>query len=161
MPRPLLRAVPSVAPGGPEVQFCGHCGQPPRNPEVASRVCDRCHLGMVLRTDADLAPKAKEPFVVVDRSLCVCAVSRSAERLLCVEEPDAVNRILTEFLVPADAERAAQDNLMSLIVAAASGSVPMATTVVRPAGEFGVFLEARIGLCGPPPAALVVLSDIR
>jgi len=160
MPRPQLRVVPSVAPGAPEVQFCGHCGHPPRNPEVAARVCDRCHLGMLLRTSEDLAPKTREPFVVVDRNLCVCAVSRSAERLLRVDEPEAVNRILTEFLVPADAERAAQDNLMSLVVTAASGNVAIATTVVRPAGEYGVFLEARIGLCGPPPAALVVLSDI-
>ncbi len=160
MSRPLLRALPSIAPVGPDVHFCGHCGHPPRDPELSARVCDRCHLGMVLNASEDLAPRNKEPFLVVDRSLSVCAVSRSAERLLCVEEPDAVNRILTDFLVPADAERAAQDNLMSLIVNAASGGAPIAETVVRPAGEFGVFFEARVGAVGPTPAALVVLSDV-
>lgn len=160
MSRPLLRALPSIAPAGPDVRFCGHCGQAPRDPELAARVCDRCHLGMVLSASEDLAPRAKEPFLVVDRQLAVCAVSRSAERLLSVEEPDAVNRLLTDFLVPADAERAAQDNLLSLIVDAASGGMPVATTVVRPAGEFGVFFEARVGVVGPPPAAMVVLTDI-
>jgi PAS domain-containing protein len=124
-------------------------------------VCDRCHLGIILSTNSDLAPKASEPFLIVDRTLSVCAVSRHAERLLGVEEPDAVNRILTEFIVPADAERAAQDNLMSLVVSAAGGVMPIARAVIRPTGEFGVFLEARIGVCGPPPAALVVLSTIE
>lgn len=124
-------------------------------------MCDRCHLGVVLATNSELAPKASEPFLVVDRTLSVCAVSRHAERLLRVEEPDAVNRLLTEFIVPADAERAAQDNLMSLVVQAASGAMPVARAVIRPTGEFGVFLEARIGVCGPPPAALVVLSSIE
>lgn len=160
MSRPLLRAVPSVAPAGPEVHFCGHCGQAPRDPQLTARVCDRCHLGMVLSASEDLAPRDKEPFLVVDRQLSVCALSRSAERLLSVEEPDAVNRILTDFLVPADAERATRDNLMSLITAAAGGGGAVTTTVVRPAGEFGVFFEARIGAVGPPPAAIVVLTDI-
>jgi len=160
MSRPQLRAVPSAVPTGPEVRFCGHCGQAPREPASHTRVCDSCHLGMVLTASAELAPRGDEPFLIVDRALSVCALSRSAERLLSVEEPDAVNRILTDFLVPADAERAAQDNLMSMIVGAAGGSTPVTTTVVRPAGEFGVFLEARIGMVGPPPAAMVVLSDI-
>jgi len=160
MPRPLLRAVPDVTPLGPDVRFCGHCGHPPRDPDSQVRVCDLCHLGIVLATNPELVPKASEPFLIVDRTLSVCAVSRRAERLLGVEEPDAVNRILTEFIVPADAERAAPDNLMSLVVTAASGAVPLARAVVRPTGAFGVFLEARIGACGPPPAALVVLSDL-
>lgn len=160
MPRPLLRAVPDIAPLGPDVRFCGHCGHPPRDPDAQTRVCDRCHLGIVLSTNQELAPTTSEPFLIVDRTLSVCAVSRRAERLLGVEEPAAVNRLLTEFIVPADAERAAQDNLLSLVVTAASGVMPMARAVIRPTGEFGVFFEARIGVCGPPPAALVVLSDI-
>lgn len=157
MSRPFLRAVSPLAPAE-DVRFCGHCGQPPRDPQLTARVCDRCHLGMVLTASADLAPTSRQPFLVVDRQLAVCAMSRSAERLLCVEEPDAINRLLTDFLVPADAERAAQDDLLALVVAAAGGGVAVTTTTVRPAGEFGVFFEARIGIVGPPPAALVVLD---
>ncbi|WP_372787994.1 PAS domain-containing protein [Paraconexibacter sp.] len=117
-------------------------------------------MGVVLSASSDLVPGTAEPFLVVDRGLCVGALSRSAERLLGVIEPDAVNRQVTDFLVPADVERSAQDNLHAILVSAAGGYAPIERTVVRPAGEFGVFLEARVGRCGPSPAALVVLSAI-
>ncbi|PTL59373.1 hypothetical protein [Paraconexibacter algicola] len=158
MSRPFLRAVTPLVPSVPDARFCGHCGQPPRDPQLTARVCDRCHLGMVLTAAQDLAPNGREPFLVVDRQLAVCAMSRSAERLLSVEEPDAVNRLLTDFLVPADADTTAQNALLALVVEAASGAAGVTRTVVRPAGEFGVFFEARIGIVGPPPAALVVLD---
>ena len=41
---------------------------------------------------------------MLDGSLSVCAVSGPAETLLAVSETDAVNRHVTELLVPADAE---------------------------------------------------------
>lgn len=160
MSHPFLKVVPDVAPSGPDALFCGACGRPPLDDAPQARVCERCHMGVVLSAAADLAPAAGEPFLIVDRALAVCAVSHGAERLLGVDEPEAVNRILTEFLVPADAEPSAQHNLLALAASAAGGLDGTARAVVRPAGEFGVFLEARIGPCGPPPGALVVLSDI-
>lgn len=160
MSRSFLQVVPQLAPTGPEVLFCSACGRPPLDHAPRARVCEQCHMGVVLSAAADLAPAAGEPFLIVDRTLAVCAVSSDAERLLAVDEPDAVNRILTEFLVPADAEPSAQHNLLAQAASAAGGLDGTARVIVRPAGEFGVFLEARIGPCGPPAGALVVLSDI-
>ena len=111
--------------------FCGHCGMPPAaNVESAgSRVCGLCGLGLVLQASSDIAPHADEPFLVIDSTLSVCAVSARAE------------------------------NLLVLLVDAASGSGAPRTAVVRPRQEFGVRFRARIGPCGPPRAALLVLTD--
>ena len=55
--------------------------------------------------------------------------------------------------------RRARENLLVLLVDAASGSGEPRTAVVRPRSEFGVRFRARIGPCGPPHAALLVLAD--
>jgi hypothetical protein len=142
------------------VAFCGHCGLPPA-PEVEqqSRVCGHCGLGLVLQAGADVAPRADEPFLVIDSTLSVCAVSAGAEELLGIEETSAVNKHVVDFLVPADANASSADNLLVLLVEAASGSGEPRTAVVRPRQEFGVRFRARIGPCGPPHAALLVLTS--
>src|SRR5438270_1265536 len=101
----------------PQKLFCGHCGRSPAegDAETASRVCSSCGMGLMLQAPADLAPSADDPFVVVDSSLTVCAVSRVAEKLLGVSETDAVNRHVGEFLVPADAETKQGENLGALV----------------------------------------------
>ncbi|HWI08402.1 MAG TPA: hypothetical protein VNT54_12915, partial [Solirubrobacteraceae bacterium] len=81
-----------------------------------------------------------------------------AEQLLAVDETQAVNKHVADFLVPADANAPGAENLLALLVAVAGGSGEPRTTVVRPRQEFGVRFKARIGPCGPPPAALLVLS---
>ncbi len=160
-----LRAVPlpGVAEPGPRVVFCGHCGKPPEGdaqPEGDARVCARCHLGLLLEAPASLAPKPNDAFVVVDRSLAVCGISRRAERLLGVREVEVVDHHVTELLVPADAEwdPARPHALSALLVSAAAGGEEQAGAVLRPADEFGVRFNARIGPCGPSPGALVVLE---
>ncbi len=141
------------------VSFCGHCGLAPApDAERKSRVCARCGLGLVLQTSADLAPRPGEPFLVVDSTLSVCAVSASAEELLGVEETEAVNKHVAEFLVPADANACSAENLIVLLVEAASQAGDPRTAFVRPRQEFGVRFRARIGPCGPPHAALLVLT---
>jgi hypothetical protein len=142
------------------VAFCGHCGLPPAR-EVApqSRVCGHCGLGLVLQAPADVAPRADEPFLVIDSTLSVCAVSAGAEELLGIDETSAVNKHIIDFLVPADANAPSADNLLVLLVAAASGPGEPRTAVVRPREEFGVRFRARIGPCGPPHAALLVLTS--
>jgi len=141
------------------LSFCGHCGLAP-DPvaHTQSRVCGHCGLGLVLQAPADVAPRHDEPFLVIDSTLSVCAVSARAEELLGTDETKAVNQHIADFLVPADANAPSADNLLVLLVQAASGSGAPRTAVVRPRHEFGVRFRARIGSCGPPHAALLVLT---
>jgi PAS domain-containing protein len=113
----------------------------------------------MIGASGSLAPKATEPFVIIDGTLSLCAVSRTAERLLCISEPEVINRHVAEYLEPADAEALDGDELLQAIIAVAGGRVREHTVVVRPTGEYGVRYTARIGRCGPPSAALLVLSD--
>lgn len=156
-----LHAVQVDARGRPVEAFCGHCGRPPEAPDTqpATRVCRRCGLGLVLQAPKGVAPRAGEPFLVVDSRMEVCAVSRKAEDLLGVPETRAVNRHVSEFLIPAEAETARAQDLLTRLVVAATSEEDAATVVVRPVGEFGVRFRARIGPCGPPKAALVVLGE--
>jgi PAS domain-containing protein len=126
-----------------------------------SRVCSLCGLGVVITAAEDLAPQEGESFVIVDRQLKLCALSRGAERLLGVDEPEAVHRLVSDFLEPADAEAGDGDELLKGIVSsAAMGFAPATSIVVRPAGEYGVRYAARVGSCGPPEGALIVLGTV-
>ncbi len=159
--RPALRLVtPQAEPAAPSVPFCSHCGTrpsvPPNTP--ASRVCGSCGLGLILEAAETIAPNAGDAFLVLDRALSVCAVSRGAEQLLAASEPDVVNRHISDLLMPADAEENGADSLAVSVTWAARGDGPIRTTVVRPANTFGIRLNARIGACGPPRAALLVLE---
>jgi hypothetical protein len=60
-------------------------------------------------------------------------------------------------LVPADAG-VANDALATALIWAARGDESPRNLVVRPTNAFGVRYWARIGQCGPAPAALVVLA---
>ncbi len=113
----------------------------------------------MLQASSDVVPRDDEPFLVIDSTLSVCAVSARAEELLDTDETKAVNRHVADFLVPADANAPSAENLLVLLVDAASGSGEPRTTIVRPRQEFGVRFRARIGPCGPPHAALLVLTD--
>ena len=155
---PHLRLVPAVAEPRPQKTFCGHCGEEPSS-DIHGRVCESCGLGVLLSANADAAPGPNDPFMIVDGSLCVCAVSRVAEELLGTDETEAVNRHLSEFLVPADAEAAGTENLMDLVISAASDTSEAGVAVVRPPDEFGIRFRVQVGACGPPRAALLVLAD--
>ena len=155
---PHLRLVPAPAAPKPQKTFCGHCGAEPET-DIHGRVCESCGLGVLLTANADAAPGPNDPFMIVDGSLCVCAVSRVAEELLGTDETEAVNRHLSEFLVPADAEASGPENLMDLVINAASDTSEAHVAVVRPPDEFGIRFRVQVGACGPPRAALLVLSD--
>jgi hypothetical protein len=159
--RPQLVAIPGYADRQSDVHFCGHCAQAAvvEVADPASRVCGRCGLGLLIGAQPELAPGADDPFVLVDSALSVCGVSAVAEQLLDVSETRAVNRHLTEFLVPADAESSGPGGLVNLVIHAARGVGEMHEVVVRPTAEFGIRYWARIGPCGPPRAALIVLGD--
>lgn len=160
--RGALAAAPSAAPEtGPRISFCSHCGarpEPSRLEGAGSRVCGDCGLGLMLEASAEAAPSSGGAFLVLDGSLSVCAVSGAAENLLAARETDAVNRHITELIVPADAEAQGPKNLAVAVTWAARGDEATRTVVVRPANTFGVRLSARIAGCGPPQAALVVFD---
>jgi hypothetical protein len=163
--RPALRLVvaPELEPAPPSVWFCSHCGAPPSTSgelveQPGSRVCGACGLGLLIEAAEDVAPRPGDAFLVLDRALSVCAVSRGAEQLLATCEPDVVNRHVSDLLMPADAEEEAGENLSVAVARAARGDGATRTAVVRPANTFGIRLTARIAPCGPPRAALVVLE---
>jgi hypothetical protein len=114
-------------------------------------------MGLVLRASYEVAPGPDEPFLIVDGTLSVCAVSKRAEQLLEVSETQAIHRHVMDFLVPA-ADSEASDDLLALLADAARGSSDPRETVVRPATHQDVSYDARVGTCGPPPAALIVLA---
>jgi hypothetical protein len=161
--RAALAAVPTVERElAPTVWFCSHCAAQPARPKsraAAARVCEECGFGLLLETAAEVAPAEDGAFMVLDRSLSVCALSAAAEQLLAARETEAVNRHVTELLVPADAEAQAGANLASAITWAASGDETSRSVVVRPANIFGVRLHARITSCSPPRAALLVFDS--
>jgi hypothetical protein len=159
--RPQLVALPGYGERQPDVLFCGHCGAMPDQggADVATRVCDRCSLGLLIAAPADAVPAADAPFLLVDSSLSVCGVSRSAERALGVGETEATNRHVTELLVPADCEGAGPESLVNLLLHAARGEGEVHKVVLRPTREFGIRFWAKIGPCGPPRAAVVTLFD--
>ncbi len=141
----------------PTTPFCSSCGAQPQE-DIGSRVCNSCGLGLILHAAADAAPAPGAPFVVLDGSLSVCAVSQAAESLLAARETDAVNRHVTELLVPADAEAQDEQNLAVAVTWAARGDAGTRSVNLRPANTFGVRLKARISSCGPPRAALIVFD---
>jgi PAS domain-containing protein len=159
-----LRLVSTPAPDpGVEVAwlwFCGHCGH--RTPEGVApapdaRVCEECGFGLLLETQADLAPDPQGAFLVVDSRLRIHGVSGAAERLLGLTETEAAGRPVAELLVAPDAEAGRPNGLPSLIAEVAGGG-EATHTYVRPWNTFGIRLRARISPCGPPRAALVVLG---
>jgi hypothetical protein len=115
----------------------------------------------MLVAQADQAPAPDDAFLVLDASLSVCAVSAAAERLLATRETEAVNRHVTELIVPADAEAQGRANLAAAVTWAARGDAEAEAcrVVVRPANTFGVRLSTRISTCGPPRAALLVFDQ--
>jgi hypothetical protein len=159
--RPQLVALPGYADRQSDAHFCGHCGEAAviDIAQPTSRVCGRCEMGLLIGAPQDLAPAPSDPFLLVDSTLAVCGLSVLAEDLLGVSETDAVNHHITEFLVPADAEVSGPGDLVNLLIRAARGDGTMHEVVLRPSAEFGIRYWARIGPCGPPRAALLVLGD--
>jgi exopolysaccharide biosynthesis polyprenyl glycosylphosphotransferase len=162
--KPTLRLVHGTAePEPPGSWFCGYCGMAPADgaaPIPTMRVCDRCGHGLLLEACSDAAPQADEPFLVVDLRLRVQAVSRTAEKFLAVREEAVTDLPVADLLVSADADAQPEQCLTSLLARSAiDGDVDLETTFVRPRDTFGVRLPARISVCGPPRAALIVFES--
>jgi hypothetical protein len=159
--RPHLVALPGYAGVELDVHFCSHCGARAGEDGTTplSRVCNRCGLGLLITAAPTVAPDRGQPFLLVDGALTTCGLSREAEKLLGLEESEALNHRITDVLLPADCEAAGAESLIHLLMGAARGDMPSADVVVRPTREFGIRYWARIGSCGPPNGALIVLRD--
>lgn len=160
--RPELRLVEGAL-GRPSdwAWFCGRCAAPApggRPPMPTARVCPECGFGVLLEARADTLPTSRDAFLVIDSSLLVQAMSRSAETLLAVPEELAVSRSFTELLAPADAEARGAGELAVAIAEATLQDNVVRHMLVRPWNVFGVRMRARIAPCGPPRAALLVLE---
>ena len=161
--RRMLKLVAEPAEQRPGKLFCGHCAREPESGPpgmTGSRVCEHCGLGLLLEANPDMAPTPADPFLVTDAGQQICAVSRAGESLLGVAEPEAVNRHLNDFIVPADLGNPASYSLSAAIVAAATGASDPIHIAVRPPDTFGVRNWAKIGACGPPNGALIVIAAV-
>jgi hypothetical protein len=119
----------------------------------------RCELGTVLHALPGLQPRFDEPFVIIDERLSLQAVSRRAESVLRVEEPAAVDVPLEEFLIADDGDPE-HTHLRRLIAHAIAGSTRASTLKLHTVSDPQIGFVARIAGCGPPQAALVVLTPL-
>ena len=127
-------------------------------PQKPSRVVVLGAYGFVGGTCARLLTARGVQLLPLDKDDIDLMASGAAEQLLATSETDAVNRHITELLVPADTEAQGAANLAAAVTWAARGDEKMRKVVVRPANTFGVRLTARIAGCGPPRAALIVFE---
>jgi hypothetical protein len=139
--------------------FCSYCGHPPtgRWRDRDHRVCMRCHLGVVLLAPPGAEPRSDDPFLIVDGKLAVQAVSRHAERVLSVDEPDGFGVPLEHLLISDDSESAGAA-MAQLIERVLAGSQAPDTVKLRAVGDPDLRLHARISTCRHPLAALLVLA---
>lgn len=162
--RPALKLVQGAQQETPVkwVWFCGHCAAPAPGdgpPAPVARVCGSCGLGLMLEARSEIIPDDRDAFLVVDSALLIQGLSRHAEQLLAVNEEMAINRAVGELLVSADAETGGPGSLAGAVAEAVGGDEPVISKFVRPWNTFGVRMRARIGACGPPRAALIVLES--
>ncbi len=146
---PRSRAIPMV--------FCSHCGSAP-SVSGPSRVCAHCEMGLLLRAHPHLAPAPGDAFLVCDARLRVCALSRGAEELLEVSEPSVIHQPVAELVRGVRRGASGMTVLPALLRAAAEGGVDIERTVVVLGGRVSGPSPARLGTCGPPQAALLVLD---
>jgi hypothetical protein len=102
-----------------------------------------------------VAPSPGDAFVVVDRSARVCALSGVIETLLSVTERDAVGRPVIELIAPV-ADGTDEGQAMVAMLRAVAGGTQEAGHARGLAA--GAAVTIRVGPCGPPRAALLVLE---
>ena len=163
--RHLARVRPSSAQGRADgedlTRFCTHCAvlfdEPtaPAGTPNRGRVCPRCGLGVVLTCSAATLTAPGAAFLVVTADLRVSAASQAAEDMF--EEPDGTyGRPLMSLLT----SPAGVGEMARAVTRAANGTLAPTTLPVEPASSTASAsgLAARVGGCGNPPAALVVIE---
>jgi hypothetical protein len=163
--RDLAQVAHTRAHGGAEqvelTRFCTHCGSlfesasgTPARP-LRGRVCSNCGLGMVLTCSRELLSQPEGAFLVVTSDLRISAASERAEELL-----DSGQGLYGRPLLSVLTSPAGVSELARRVVRAAMGDRAVQTMPVEPSAvkAAGLALEARIGTCTSPPAALVVVE---
>lgn len=115
-------------------------------------------MGVILEADPRMAPAPDGAFLVCDELLLVCALSGGAERLLGREEPQVIHRPLSQLLLGAELDEQGIPRLPDLLGEAARGDLEVTDTIVSPLEEPRARLRSRVGSCGSPVAALLVLD---
>ena len=142
-------------------RFCSHCGSlfeagsaTPERP-LRGRVCSRCGLGMVLSCTSELLREPGAAFLVVTSDLRISAASEAAEELFGKGQGLYGRPLLSILTSPAGVA-----DLARRVARAAMGERSIERMPVEPAARKldGVSLEAAIGTCGSPSAALVVVE---
>jgi hypothetical protein len=125
------------------VYFCTDCGV--LSHDAPERVCAECGMGVMLSCAPELLLRSGAAFLVVKSDLRISAASTATEPIL---GDDLVGRPLLEVL-------SGDPALPRWIGRAAMGSRRVATVALRRGPRR---IDARIGACGDPPAALLVLG---
>ena len=143
------------ATGDAATHFCTHCASLFDEPAARRRVCPRCGLGVVLTCASATLDAPGAAFFVVTSDLRISAGSKQAEDLFSVHDGVFGRPLLSVITSPEGV-----GELARLVAGAASGRMAPVTIVVESAASKldDVTLEARIGGCGSPPAALVVVE---
>jgi PAS domain-containing protein len=115
-------------------------------------------MGLLLHADPRLAPAAGDAFLVTDDRLLICALSQAAERLFRRSEPSVIHRPVSDLLVDVGADEAALPSLATLLSAAAAGALDVTEAVVATVEGGREHHPARLGPCGPPTAALLIID---
>jgi hypothetical protein len=147
--------------GGELTRFCTHCAVlfdapvAPAGTPNRGRVCTHCGLGVVLTCSSATLTAPGAAFLVVTADLRVSAASEAAEDLLEVPEGSFGRPLLSLLTTPGGI-----GELARLVVRAANGTLAPTTIPVESASAKvdALALEARVGGCGNPPAALVVVE---
>jgi hypothetical protein len=142
------------AAGAEITRFCTHCASLFDAPADRGRVCTNCGLGMVLTCSSATLTAPGASFFVVTADLRVSAASQSAEAMFGRADGTHGRPLMSLLTSPAGVGEMAR-----LVTRAASGTLAPATISVEAASaRVAADLEARIGGCGNPPAALVVVE---
>jgi hypothetical protein len=139
-------------------RFCTHCASLFDAPAAAGtpnrgRVCARCGLGVVLTCASATLTSEGAAFLVVTAELRVSAASERAEEMFAITD-GAYGRPLLSLLT----SPAGLGELARIVVRCANGAMAPTTIAAEAASSDLGALEARIGGCGNPPAALVVVD---
>jgi len=156
--RHLARVHPASAHGRARAaeltHFCTHCATL-HEAAVRTRVCTECGLGVVLTCSHATLDRPGAAFLVVTSDLRVSAASEAADAMFAAPDGSYGRPLMSLLTSPEGMAEMAR-----IVMRAASGTLAPSTIPVEAASSNleARELEARVGGCGNPPAALVVVE---